>query len=133
MRITHEADYALRIVYVLAKNNKQMSAKLISEEAGITQRIALKILRRLGECNIVCATKGAAGGYSLCKSTDELSIGEIIETIDGPLNLNHCLSPEFVCTRVECKSDCPFHTFICETSLELRRRFYSAKISNFIK
>ena len=44
MRITHEADYAVRIVYVLAKENKMLPARDISERSGVTLRFALKIL-----------------------------------------------------------------------------------------
>ena len=35
MKITKEADYALRIVAMLAKNGTQMEAKLIAEKNGI--------------------------------------------------------------------------------------------------
>ncbi|MBO7275471.1 MAG: Rrf2 family transcriptional regulator [Clostridia bacterium] len=132
MRMTHEADYALRIVYTLARHNKQLSAKTLSEETGVTIRFTLKILRRLSEYKIVAANKGATGGYYLTADISELSLGHIIECIDGPLKLNHCLSDDFDCTRVADKKCCPFHCLLGDISDDLRTRLYSAKIADFI-
>ena len=47
MRMTHEADYAIRVVYCLAESGEKMSAKEISDASGVTLRFALKILRSL--------------------------------------------------------------------------------------
>ena len=132
MRITHEADYALRIVYTLARHQKQISAKMLSEETGVTIRFTLKILRRLSEEKIVAANKGATGGYYLTADIEELSIGHIIECIDGPLKINHCLSDDFDCTRVADKKCCPFHRLLGDISDELRTKLYSAKIKDYI-
>lgn len=132
MRITHEADYALRITYTLAKNAKQMSAKTLSEETGVTLRFALKILRRLSEQDIVGATKGATGGYFLKADVKNLSLGHIIECIDGPLIINHCQADDFECTRVHDKDCCPFHCFLSTASSELREKLYNANLSKFI-
>ena len=132
MRITHEADYVLRIVYTLARHQKQISAKMLSEETGVTIRFTLKILRRLSEEKIVAANKGATGGYYLTADIEELSIGHIIECIDGPLKINHCLSDDFDCTRVSDKKCCPFHCLLGDISDELRTKLYSAKIKDYI-
>ena len=95
MRITHEADYAVRIAYVLASENKMLPARDISEKSGVTLRFALKILRKLASDGIVVSYKGASGGYELAIDPDELSLGQLIECIDGPLEINHCLSDSF--------------------------------------
>lgn len=47
MHITLEADYAIRIVQVLAQNQRRLDAKTISEMTGVTLRFSLKILRKL--------------------------------------------------------------------------------------
>ncbi len=133
MRMTHEADYALRICYTLAKEGKQINAKSLSEKTGVTIRFTLKILHKLSDDNIVGATKGASGGYYLAKDANELSLGHIIECIDGSLKLNHCLSEDFDCTRIKDKNCCPFHCYLDKLSISLRDNLYSAKLSDFIK
>ncbi|MBQ1270938.1 MAG: Rrf2 family transcriptional regulator [Clostridia bacterium] len=132
MRITHEADYAVRIVYVLAAEKKMLPARDISEKSGVTLRFALKILRKLASEGIVVSYKGASGGYELAADTKELSLGQLIECIDGPLEINHCLSDSFDCTRVGDKRICRFRRVFSELSIELRDKLYSLKLSDFI-
>ena len=96
MRITHEADYAVRIVYTLMQAEQPpVAASRLAEQSGVTLRFTLKILRKLAGSGIVCAQKGASGGYSLAMDPLDISLGLIIESIDGPFELNHCLNADF--------------------------------------
>ena len=74
MRITQEADYAIRICAVLDAAGEKLGAAEIAKRACITQRFALKILGKLVEVGIVRSYKGAFGGYILSGSGDELKI-----------------------------------------------------------
>lgn len=132
MRITHEADYAIRIVSVLAKNGDLTSAKSISDDSGVPLRFALKILGKLCKEGIVDSKKGSFGGYFLTKALEELSVGEIVECIDGPFELNHCLSDDYTCSKMQDKSFCPIHHFFDELSSELKEKLYSVKLSQLI-
>ena len=60
MRITHEADYAIRVTYCLALTGGKQCAKDISELTGVTLRFALKILRKLTQSGITKSYKGVA-------------------------------------------------------------------------
>ena len=131
MRITHEADYAVRIVYDLMKNGGTVSARTLAEHTGVTLRFTLKILNKLSAGGIVSSTKGASGGYRLEMDPEELSMGHIIECIDGPFELNHCLSNEFDCTRVGDKNICAFHHIFNDMTSRLKAEFYSIKMSRF--
>lgn len=132
MRITHEADYAVRIMYVLASEGKMLPAREISERSGVTLRFALKILRKLASDGIVISYKGSSGGYELGVDPSELSLGRIIECIDGPLEINHCLSEDFDCTRVGDKNICRFRHIFSDISKELRDKLYAIKLDEFI-
>ncbi len=133
LRITHEADYAVRIVYVLASEGKMLPARAISELSGVSLRFALKILRKLASGGIVASYKGSCGGYELAVPPKEISLGLIIERIDGPLEINHCLSEGFDCTRVGDKSGCRFRRVFSEISSELREKLYAIKVSDFMQ
>ena len=64
MFITLETDYAVRIVYCLARSGKRTGASEISESTGVTLRFALKILHKLVANGIVRSFKGAEGATS---------------------------------------------------------------------
>ena len=132
MRITNEADYALRIVYSLM-GCRQKNAKTIAEDSGVTLRFALKILRKLVLSGIVGSQQGAAGGYFLKKKPSEISVGEIVEMIDGPFKLNNCMDSAFVCSRIGCDlNSCQFHRFFVELNQQIIDTMYSKTFDQFI-
>ena len=132
MRITHEADYAVRIVYTLMQSEEAVvAASKLADLSGVTLRFTLKILRKLASNGIVTAQKGASGGYSLSMSPDAISLGLIIESIDGPFELNHCLNAEYDCTRVKDKNICQFHHIFDQLNAKLKTELYNIKMSSF--
>ena len=133
MRITREADYAFRIVFELMKHGGLLSARAISENAGVTQRFTLKILHKLSEAGIVESKKGVSGGYRVTESATDLSLGEIVECIDGPFELTHCLDDSFECTRVENKNSCPFHHVFGDVSVKLKQQLGNIKLKDYIE
>ncbi len=130
MRITLEADYAIRIACTLMRRGGTVSARIIAEASGITLRFTLKILRKLAADGIVSSQKGATGGYMLAASPDEISLGRIIECIDGPVELCHCIDDAFECSRVEDKSVCSVHCTLTKLSADLRGRLYDSLLSD---
>lgn len=132
MRITHEADYAIRVACCLAFSGNKVGAKQISETTGVTLRFALKILRKLIHAGMVKSFKGASGGYMLNRTPSEISFGEIIECIDGPIAINHCLTGEFDCTRVPQKSECNFRRIFSSLNQRLRDDLYEVTLDQFL-
>ena len=115
MHITLEADYAVRIVYCLAAAGKRMDAKAISEETAVTLRFSLKILRKLVAGGIVRSFKGIQGGYELAKAPKEISLNDVIETVEGPFAISRCLCGEYICSRTN-GQPCRFRNVYAEIS-----------------
>lgn len=109
MRITQEADYAIRICLSLDKAGGKIGAQNISKLACTTPQITLKILRKLTQAGYVRSYKGVSGGYELCRDGGSISVLEIIEVIDGPLTISKCLCDDYGCTKNECKEKCKMH------------------------
>jgi len=133
MRITQEADYALRIVALLASHDSLVDANTIADEAGITQRFALKILRKLAIGDVVVSQKGANGGYRLAKSPEEITLKEIIELIDGEIAISKCLSEEHICSKQGInKSACKIHLIFDAINRDLVERLDKITIASVI-
>lgn len=109
MRITQEADYALRITSVLALSDVPVGAPQVAETVHTPARFAMKILRKLALKGIVTATRGVSGGYTLAIPPNELSLKQVIEAIDGEILIRHCLCDEHICSHNADKSVCRFH------------------------
>lgn len=133
MRITQEADYALRIVALLASHETVTDANTIADEAGITQRFALKILRKLSLGEIVCSQKGAGGGYKLARTPEDITLKDVIELIDGEIAISKCLSEEHVCSKQGInKSACKIHLIFDAINHDLVERLGKITIASVI-
>ena len=119
MRITLESDYALRILSALAKHDKIVDAKTLSEETSVTPRFTLKILHKLTLGNLVSSYKGVGGGYKLKTAPESISLKEVIELIDGPIAIVRCLDNHECCSLNNDKSACDFHHIFDKISFEL--------------
>lgn len=99
MFITLESDYAVRIVSCLVEGGVRLDAKTISERTNVTLRFALKILRKLVSGGIVKSFKGTQGGYELSLTPEEISLKDVIETIEGTYRFSRCLHEGMHCSR----------------------------------
>ncbi len=124
MRITHEADYAIRILSYLSDSDGITGARQIAQQCGVSLKFTLKILRKLAMANIVSSQKGASGGFRLVVPPQDISFGQVIEAIDGPIAINHCLSCDFECTRVDNKMDCSIRKKFLNVNRSLREDLY---------
>lgn len=110
MRITQEADYALRIAHYLASLGKFVDAKSIAENTNVPERFSLKILRKLLIGELVESQKGVGGGYRFCADPKKTTMRKIIELIDGPFAINKCIESDHECSRTgDNKAECVFH------------------------
>lgn len=121
MHITLETDYAIRIINYLIVENKRVDAKNISEATDVSLRFALKILRKLVAADFVKSYKGIKGGYEFAKqSPKELSLYDVIETIEGACLLSRCLDKNIGCNRGKANC-CKVHKAFAKASDRLKK------------
>ena len=101
MQITRQADYALRAVIFLSRleENEIVATSLIAEDQKIPPSFLAKIISQLSLAGLINTSRGARGGVSLAKKTNEISVLDVVEAIDGPIFLNEC---------TKSSSSCPF-------------------------
>ena len=132
MQLTLEADYAVRIVYALACEQKRVDACTLADQTGVTVRFSLKILRKLVAAGLICSFKGVNGGYELAKKPEEISLLDIVETIEGPIHLARCGHGDYQCTR-EDGSCCPFRKAFGTVSQTIRAQMKEYTMACFLQ
>ena len=88
MNISSRCEYACRAVVELARNRDTqlpVTATQIAEKRGIPEKYLVHILLTLKKVGIVNSVRGAQGGYLLAKQPEEISLGDIVRAIDGPV------------------------------------------------
>ncbi|CCW34436.1 transcriptional regulator, BadM/Rrf2 family [Chthonomonas calidirosea] len=94
--LSKQTDYGLLALSYLAhvKTGRAVNAREIAIEYGIPQELLAKILQRLARARLVVSTAGPNGGYRLAKPAEQISIGAVIEAIDGPPAFVYCMKEE---------------------------------------
>ena len=117
MKISKKGEYALKALIELAINyDKGEAVTLISEVArrkAIPQKYLEQILLNLKNAGILEAKRGVGGGYSLNRLPENISLGQIIRAVEGPLAPTNCVS---VGAHVSCpdESSCGLYSVMLE-------------------
>lgn len=87
MKLTRASSYALHAVFFMAGQKKEQitASHLIAEKKGIPERFLLKILKPLVSSQVLMSVKGPHGGYRLARPASEITVLEVIESVDGPI------------------------------------------------
>ena len=90
MRMTRAASYAIHaLVHMATRNdNRPLPSHLTAQEEGIPERFLLKVLKPLVSRGVLRSVKGPNGGYQLAKAPKEITLLEIVEAVDGPIQAN---------------------------------------------
>jgi Rrf2 family protein len=96
VRITAKVDYAIRAAIELAAASSEAPVKgeQLARAQGIPLRFLENILRELRRAGIVSTQRGAEGGYRLARPADEITLADIIRTVEGPLAAVQGVRPE---------------------------------------
>jgi Rrf2 family cysteine metabolism transcriptional repressor len=95
MKLSTKGKYGVRAVFEIARHygNGPISIKEIAERQGISFSYLEQILHKLGKAGLIESVRGPAGGYLLARQPSELTIGDIVRVLEGPIALSHCLEP----------------------------------------
>ncbi len=87
MRISAKVDYAVRAAVELAaaEDEEPIKGDVIAEAQGIPLKFLENILGELKHVGIVKSRRGAQGGYWLAKPANQVSLGDIVRAVEGPL------------------------------------------------
>lgn len=132
MQITRQADYALRAMLYLARTdpNQRASTSQIANIQQIPPSFLAKIISQLSIAGLIHTSRGARGGVTLARPTEEISLLDVVEAIDGPILLNECTHSKDGCPFGE---ECPIQPIWCNAQEELVNKLKSTKFADLIK
>jgi Rrf2 family protein len=96
MKLSKKGEYALRSLINLGIAVEVKRALVQVSELAYNEQIPIKfleqIMQALKEAGLVRSVRGKFGGYRLAKSAREITIGQVVRLIDGPLAPIGCVS-----------------------------------------
>ena len=94
MHMSKEVDYGLRAMIVIATVKEGLlTSKEISQKFEIPYNFLSLILPKLVRAGLVVSTQGPKGGYRLGREPVQINFLQIIEAIDGPVDVIDCNTP----------------------------------------
>jgi Rrf2 family protein len=130
MQITRQADYAVRAVMHLARNGETRTAtSLIATEQKIPPSFLAKIISQLSIAGLLHTSRGARGGVTLARNPSEITLLEVVEAIDGPIQLNECVGESGECAF---DLNCPLRPVWCDAQEELVARLKNTNFADML-
>lgn len=90
------------MVYLAVSPERVVSTREIARKLGASENHLSKVLQRLARDRLVKAVRGPSGGYMLGKPAREISLLDVVESIDGPLEPSNCILGVPICDGMRC-------------------------------
>jgi Rrf2 family protein len=101
MKLSTRGRYGIRAMLDLALNadGSPVPIKAIAERQEIPEAYLEQLIAVLKREGLVNSTRGAQGGYALARPAGQISVGEVLRTLEGGLDLVDCLTEEDACGK----------------------------------
>lgn len=101
MILSTRSDYGLVLLTYLAKaGEKHISLSEVAKRTGLSLYYLEQIANALRRKRLIKSIRGTEGGYKLAKRPSDISLYEIIKTLDGPVSFTKCSQKGYVCKSV---------------------------------
>ena len=94
MKLSKKSEYGLRALLDLAAHSDEGAVRLkdLADRNNIPIKFLEQIFLALRNAGVVRSQVGARGGYMLSRSSEEITLGEVIRTLDGTIAPVGCVS-----------------------------------------
>jgi Rrf2 family protein len=105
--LAQKTRYALRSLLYIAEDTEGAPVQLarIAETQRVPPKYLELIMLDLKKANLVTSTRGPRGGYRLTREPSEISFGEIVRAMEGPIALVSCASVNFYAPCGDCHDE----------------------------
>lgn len=99
LRISKLTDYAILVMVELTREGEMLSAHALAERVGIEIPTASKVLKLLAGNGLLDSYRGPNGGYRANRNASDISVAEVIATIEGPIAMTECSEETGLCSQ----------------------------------
>lgn len=103
MRISTKGRYGLRTLVDIALHQDKGAVTLndIARRQDISVKYLWQVINPLKTAGLLSVMRGAKGGYLLAKRPEDISMLEVVSTLEGPMSIVDCLTKDDVCDRLD--------------------------------
>ena len=113
MQLKLSTGYAIKIIMYIAMKNKKVSSAELGEYLCIHRSFVFKVCKKLNDGGLIKNEVGINGGFYLTLKPSQITIYNILTTIEDTLKINKCLEDENCCNNYTTEN-CPMKHFYNE-------------------
>jgi Rrf2 family protein len=101
MKISTKIRYGARAVLQLASHYGEgpLDLKEIAKKENISIKYLEQVIIPLRTAGLVKSVRGSKGGYSLARPPSQICLNDVIEVLEGPMDLVECLKDPKICQK----------------------------------
>lgn len=105
MKLSTKGRYGVKAMVDLAIHygNEPVSIKSISERQNISEYYLEQLFSPLRKAELIKSIRGSQGGYVLNKEPKFITVYEILDVLEGPVEISSCIEQE-ICDNMDCCS-----------------------------
>ena len=131
MQLNITTDYAIRIILYLYMADHEVTVAEIGDKMAVSPNYLPTITKKLSKKGLVESRPGRNGGLTVVKPADEVTLWDIISTMEKTMKCNRCLEEDEYCSRFATK-DCPVRKFYQDFQAELEDKLMSLTIKDLL-
>jgi len=131
IRITRQTDYGILLLSQMASRPmaEVHTAKNAAQQSKISLPMASKILKALAKGGLLVSHRGVNGGYRLAATAEHISIGDVIQALEGPIGITECSFNPGACGQ---EGSCPVQSNWQRISMAMRDALDSIPLSDML-
>jgi Rrf2 family protein len=131
-QLTRASDYAVRVIMYMAilPQGTVVRMKTLATEVAVPESFLAKVLQVLTRSGFLVSRRGPEGGFELPPNTLQATILDIVNAVDGPVQLNVCLGESGNC---DLRNWCPAYPIWAEAQIAMLSVLSRETISDMVR
>lgn len=130
LKLSKKVEYGLISMMHMdsVHNGNLATARELSDLYNIPAELLGKVLQSLAKSQLIVSAQGAKGGYRLARALDRVTLGEVVEAVEGPMHITACQGDPSCCDQY---TTCNIKRPVLQVQKQLTDYMYGLPLSTF--
>lgn len=130
MKLSTRGRYGLRAICYIAENQDKgfIPVSEISENLNLSENYLEQLVRMLKKDGLIKSSRGPKGGYKINNDLNNITIGQILRSLEGDMTTSECVSG-----KVNCDEKCDAYDLFTKLDFLINQAIDSITLENIVK
>ncbi|MDO9511621.1 MAG: Rrf2 family transcriptional regulator [Bacteroidales bacterium] len=129
VNLSEASSLAIHAMVLIAKSDKQINVSQIADLMGSSRNHLAKVMQRLVKEGFVKSLRGPSGGFTMQQKPEDITLLQIFECIEGPIQPTGCPLDRQVCPFDKCLMG----GIVTDTTIQIREYFQSHTLADMLQ